>query len=373
MPHIPQHFDLVIAGTRGIPGQYGGFETFAEKLSLYLASKGWKVAVFCQTNGDQPEAVIDIWRGVYRINIPVTQSGALGTIVFDWKSTLIGRRIADKVLVLGYNTAIFSFVYRIFGVYNAINMDGIEWKRRKWRWWHKLWLFINEKLALILGNILIADNAEIKKHLLRWTLWSPEIMVIPYGADLIVSASSSFLDDFKLEHYRYLLVICRPEPENQILEIVQSFVSLQRSDFRLVILGNYEPDKNEYHRKVINSADDNVIFLGAIYDNDILASLRKYCYIYIHGHTVGGTNPSLVEAMASGCAILADDNKFNRWVADDSVFYFRDKVNLRDNINILLNNNATVELLRLRSQQRFKNNFSWDRVLDMYEDLLCRK
>ncbi len=373
MPHIPEHFDLVIAGTRGVPGRHGGFETFAEKLSLHLVSKGWTVAVFCQTNGDRPEVITDVWRGVYRVNIPITQPGAVGTIVFDLRSTLIGRRIADKVLVLGYNTAIFSFLYRISGVYNVINMDGIEWKRKKWKWWQKLWLFINEKMALILGNILIADNGEISNHLIRWRFWGPEIVVIPYGADSTESASSSFLDDFKLKAYRYMLVICRPEPENQILEIVQSFVSLGRSDFRLVVLGNYEPDNNEYHRKVISSANDNVIFVGAIYDNDILASLRKYCYIYIHGHTVGGTNPSLVEAMASGCAILAADNKFNRWVAHDSVRYFCDNVSLRDNINILLNDNVTVELLRLKSQLRFKNNFGWDRILGMYEDLLCRK
>ena len=134
---------ICILGTRGVPAAHGGFETFAEYLALYLVKRDWKVTVYCQ----QDEAGIiheDNWHGVHRVHIPVTSQGPFGTIIFDWKSTLHASGKKDLILTLGYNTALFCVLYRMRGLTNLINMDGIEWKRAKWSRPIKIWFWLNE-------------------------------------------------------------------------------------------------------------------------------------------------------------------------------------------------------------------------------------
>jgi len=355
-----------ILGTRGVPAQHGGFETFAQELAPYLAKKGWDVTVYCQNEG-KGQAWEDSWKSVRLIHIPVTQPGALGTIVFDWKSTMHALKEKGVVLTLGYNTAIFCLMYRLKGLKNIINMDGIEWKREKWSFAERAWLFLNERIATICGNWLIADHPEIMRHHLSY-ITKNKISVIPYGAERVENACADALGSYNLEQYQYCIVIARPEPENSILEIVKAFSKVQRG-LKLVVLGNYNVG-NKYHQSVRDAASDEVVFLGAIYDAAIVARLRFFAAFYVHGHTVGGTNPSLVEALGAGMAVIAHGNSFNQWVGGEGAEYFSSEEELSLLFKDLLLDKEKANDMRLASVRQFQKNFTWDNVLKQYENII---
>lgn len=363
---------IIIAGTRGIPASHGGFETFAEKLALYLKERGWDVTVSCQVDSSVTHSE-DEWHGIKRMLIPIKSQGAWGTIQFDWKTTLRALSEDAVVLVLGYNTAVFSLLYKVRGIPNVINMDGIEWKRRKWKPWQKAWLYFNERIAGVIGTRLIADHPEIKRHLSRGIFGRKYIEVIPYGADPITETSRSdaeqIFEKFAIKPFEYALVIARPEPENQILEIVQAF-SNRRREAKLLVLGTYKPNENEYHRAVLESAGDGIIFPGAIYDQQVVGALRAYTSLYIHGHSVGGTNPSLVEALAAGSPVLAHGNKFNTWVAGSAAEYFDSADGCREKLDFLLEDQEKLDAMRDSSISRYLEAFRWDDVLARYEEIL---
>lgn len=361
---------IQILGIRGIPAQHGGFETFAEHFSVYLQQKGWQVTVYCQEDGDS-EIYEDDWRGIRRVHIPVTQEGAMGTLFFDWKSTLCAAKRNVPVLTLGYNTAILGALYRLKGIKNIINMDGVEWRRGKWTFGERAWLYANEKIGAWLGNHLVADHPEIKKHLARFVS-SAKISLIPYGAEILQTADEALLTSFNLEKNRYAVLIARPEPENSILEIVNAFSRVKRG-IPLVILGNYNPESIDYHKLVVNVAGEEVKFVGAIYDKNVVQALRFFARFYVHGHTVGGTNPSLVEALGAGSPVLAHDNKFNRWVAGEGVRYFSSEDDCAHQIDILLGEDDLIVSMRKHSLQQIRNNFTLDKIHAAYEQLLREK
>ena len=360
---------VVIAGIRGVPARHSGFETFAQVLGPYLAERGWDVVVYCQGEG-KGAITEDIWEGVKRIHIPVTSSGAVGTIDFDWRTItdILRRDFRGPVLTFGYNTALFCARLRWARIPNIINMDGIEWRREKWRLHEKAWLWLNDLAGCWIGNHLIADHPEIAKHLAR-RVPADKISMIPYGADSVVDADPELLRPYALSPARYALVIARPEPENRILEIVRAF-SLRRRGIPLVILGNYSPADKRYHADVFNAASDEVRFLGAIFDRKIVSTLRYFARLYVHGHTVGGTNPSLVEALGAGSAVLAHDNRFNRWVAGPEARYFRDEADCAGQLDDLLAPGNALDRMRAASRQRHTEDFRWDGILSRYEELL---
>lgn len=359
-----------ILGTRGIPARHGGFETFAERLSLHLVSRGWDVTVYCQEDGRGP-IVEDLWQGVRRVRIPEHRAGARGTIVFDYKSTRRAVNDPGVVLTLGYNTALFCGLYRRHGKPNVINMDGLEWQRAKWSLPAKAWLYLNERLGCRFGDQLIADHPEISRHLATRAP-AAKITTIPYGADLVSSADDRLLDEFGLAGRQYALVIARPEPENSLLEIVRAF-SVRRRNKKLVVLGRYEPKLNAYHREVMRAASNEVLFPGAVYERDKVDALRFFAQLYIHGHTVGGTNPALVEALGAGCAVLAHANRFNRWVAGDGAAYFANESECEQQLSLLLNDAQQLVAMRAASIERHLDAFTWNGVLSAYERLLLRQ
>ncbi len=357
---------LRILGTRGIPAAHGGFETFAEHLAIYLAKKDWKVTVYCQEDGNG-EIFEDEWRGIRRVRIPVSVAASGGTIIFDWKSTIHAAREKGLVLTLGYNTAIFCLIYRLAGVKNLINMDGIEWQRQKWGLVAKTWFYLNEWVGGWLGNQLVADHPEIKKHLS--TRVRPEkVTMIPYGADRIEQADASVLKNFGLVANGYAILIARAEPENSILEVVSAWSSKRRG-VKLVVLGNYSPD-HDYQQEVKQAGSDEVIFPGAIYDKEVVGALRFFSRFYIHGHQVGGTNPSLVEALGAGNAVLAHDNRFNRWVAGQGACYFKDKEDCVKVLDSILADESKLSDMREASIKQYFELFTWDHVLSDYEKML---
>ena len=359
---------LRILGTRGVPAAHGGFETFAEHLALYLVASGWRVVVYCQVDGFGP-VYEDVWQGVERVNIPVSQSGAKGTVIFDWQVTAHAARCKDLCLTLGYNTAAFCVLLRLRRIPNLINMDGIEWSRAKWSGPARAWLWLNERAGCWLGDHLVADHPQIKAHL-ESRVSGRKITTIAYGADAVDNAPTDPVLALGLEPGRFLTVIARPEPENSLLEIVRGFSARERG-YQLVVLGNYS-DENPYHREVRSAASSEVRFVGAIYDKTVVQALRFHSAAYVHGHQVGGTNPSLVEALGADNAVVAHDNRFNRWVVGAAAVYFDGADSFSACMDDLLNDPARLGVLRANSRARFAEAFTWSDILAQYESLLVR-
>ncbi|MNJ48865.1 hypothetical protein D3C77_440720 [compost metagenome] len=247
-------------------------------------------------------------------------------------------------------------------------MDGIEWRREKWGPIAKMWFWLNERAGCWIGNHLVADHPKIKEHLAT-RVSSEKITMIPYGGDEVLAADPSLLERFGVQPGMFSVIIARPEPENSFLEMVRAFSSKVRGH-RLIVLGNFNPGANEYQRKVLDVASEEVIFPGAIYEASTVQALRFYCRFYLHGHRVGGTNPSLVEALGAGCAVIAHDNDFNRWVAGTAANYFTDEAACGVIFDSLLLDDAAWQSLKLESRRRFLEKFTWDEVLGEYQRLL---
>lgn len=358
-----------ILGTHGVPAAYGGFETAAENVGLYLRDRGWRVVVYCQSEGAGPP-VVDAWNGLERVTIPASRQGWLGTAEFDLASIRHASRYRDVCLTFGYNTAVFNVVQRLKGIRNVINMDGIEWSRSRWGRSRQAILWVNERIACWVGNALIADHPEIEVYL-RTRARRSKITTITYGANAVVDAPVSPVTDLGLTPGGYLTLICRPIPENSILELVAGFSSRRRGH-TLAVFGDYRPDDDEYQRAVVAAASDEVVFVGSVYDPQQLAALRFHASGYLHGHTVGGTNPSLVEALAAGNAVVAHDNPYNRWVAGDAAVYFSTTDEASDAIGAVLDDGALRERLGLAGRARHAREFTWEHVAGQYEDLLRR-
>lgn len=359
---------LGILGIRGVPAAHGGFETFAEQLAIHLVKGGWRVTVYCQEDG-AGSTWEDYWDGVHRVHIPIQRAGPAGTILFDLKATMHARRSGVPCLTLGYNTAIFSTLLKSRGIPNVINMDGVEWARAKWGPFAKAWFWLNDWLGCWLGDHLIADHPEIMKHL-STRVSTDKITTIAYGAPRISAAPVSIIQTLGLDPGRYLTVIARAEPENSILEIVRGFSKSPRG-VKLVVLGNYDR-AHTYQRAVLDAASSEVVFLGAIYEKDIVQALRFHSLCYVHGHQVGGTNPSLVEALGASNAIIAHDNRYNRWVAGDMALYFSDASGFESCLLKFLEDEDLQTKMRHGSNVRFENGLTWDIILSAYESLLER-
>ena len=363
-----KHNKVIIQGIRGIPAAHGGFETFAEYLALYLVKKGWIVTVYCQGEPDA-EYSETTWNGVNLITIPEQNEGAFGTVRFDYNAVIHSLKHNSLVLTLGYNTAIFSLFYRLKGIPNVINMDGIEWRRDKWGAIAKSWFWLNERFGCWFGNRLVADHPAIADHLAT-RVSRDKIETIAYGGLEVLSSDVSLIEPFGIHPGGYAVVIARPEPENSLLEIVKGFSSSVRGK-KLVILGKYD-NKNAYHREVLNAASSEVLFLGAIYDVKVVSALRFFATCYVHGHTVGGTNPSLVESLGTGNAIVAHDNKFNRWVAKDGAIYFKSEADISNAFEQVFTDDELVKTLSLATRKNFNEHFQWEQILMQYEELLLQ-
>ncbi|KQN33767.1 glycosyl transferase [Sphingomonas sp. Leaf407] len=357
---------LIILGIRGVPAAHGGFESFAERLVPWMVQAGWQVTVYCQ-GSDTGKRYEDTWEGCRRVHIPVKAGGALGTIEFDIKSTMAAVRENAVLLTLGYNTGFLSAYARLRGKLNLINMDGIEWRRAKYTRPQQLYLWLNERMASASGNMLIADHPEISRHHARHV--SPaKISMIPYGSEKIEVADEGRLADLGLEKNGFFTVIARPEPENSLLEIVRAFSRRPRG-VKLVVLGKYSRD-HAYQNSVLAAASDEVLFPGAIYDKPTLHALRLFSIAYVHGHQVGGTNPSLVEALGAGNAIIAHDNPFNRWVAGTAGRYFASEDDCEEHLENLIASDPLREELRKAAYDRWADLFTWPKVLEVYQELI---
>ncbi len=363
---------IAILGTRGIPNNYGGFEQTAEKLSIKLVSENYNVTVY---NPDDHPYKKDIWNGVKIKHIFSKESklGIWGTFIYDYlclKDAV--KQDYDIILNLGYvPSALFFNLKKQTKAKFITNMDGLEWKRSKWNNVLKKFIKFCEKRAIKLSDFLIADNPGIKDYYVK-NYHVNDIAFIPYGAELFDGPNIEFLEEFNVEPYSYYILVARLEPENNIETILEGYI-LSKAKEPFIVVGGL---KNKYAKYLLNKFRNykNIKFVGGIYDYSKLSSLRWYAKLYFHGHSVGGTNPSLLEAMASNAYIVAHDNVFNRYVLGDEGFYFKNK---EDISNIIRNytNDFRKEFIE-KNQKKIKEIYNWDKVgiqyLKVFQEVLSK-
>jgi len=358
--------NLAILGTRGIPARYGGFETFAEQLSTRLVMKGIKVTVFCPSASAKSD---EEYLGVTLKYVRSPSAGPFTEILWDVKCFWAARRGFDVVYMLGVGAAFASWVPRLFGATVWINPDGLEWRRSKWSIPQRAYLAISEALSVLFASRLIADALAIEKYLRSRYPGLKRVTTIAYGALIPPETPKcTSLDEWNLLSDGYYIVVCRLEPENHVLEIIEGF-ERSKSTLPLVILGNAE-NPNHYVRNLLLHKSSRIRFLGTVYDKEKLAALRFYARGYLHGHSVGGTNPSLLEAMACSNLVIAHDNEFNREVMAGCGLYFRASYQLAEIINAIDAGEVDVENCRKHATDIIKTRYLWDQVATVYLALL---
>lgn len=360
---------IFLIGVRGIPNRYGGFERLVEVLAPHLVRQGHEVTVFCEGDRDGSTPIMDdLWHGVRRQFVPVSTGGALATLQYDWRSFARVPRGAIA-LIFGYGTALFQLRLKRLAIRHAVNMDGIEWQRQKWGRSARVWLRINERVAAMLSDELIADHPEIKSYLQRE--FGAMSTMIAYGVDLETFDGTLQNDHPLLARYprdSYLLVIARPEPENQIHILLDAHAKSGRQ-LPLLVVGSFE--SNAYGRHLRRS-HPTVDFAGPVYDIAVLNSLRARAKLYLHGHSVGGTNPSLIEAMAAGAPVVAHDNPFNRWVLGEAGGWFFHGV---DDLAALLRempDDSQRQRAVTEARAACQARFLWPQILAGYDSVVER-
>lgn len=374
-----KRISLAIIGSRGIPAKYGGFETFSEELSTGLVEKGFDVYVSCE---GEISPKIYSYKGVNLFYFPIKPFiRVIYETIYDVYSLIKSCLMCDYIYVLGYGAGIFFFIPKIFKKKILVNVDGIEWKRDKYNVIEKVILYISEFFAVNFADIIIADSIEIKKYIK--SAHGKNAIYISYGVDIPNNETWNSLklaeidpeDKYStlLEKNNYYLVVSRLEPENNIHVTVEGFL-LGDTDKILVIVGNFLNKKYRIKiEKIIQqyNANNRVIFTGAIYRKDILNMLRQNCFAYFHGHSAGGTNPSLLEIMALKKIIITYDCKFNKEVGKDSMIYFHDSKNIADIINDTMKYNTyEIENLKEKAFREVISNYSWNKVIEEYDRLI---
>lgn len=357
--------NIALIGTRGVPANYGGFETFYEELGKRLADRGHNVTVYCRESY-YPEKSEE-YLGMKLVYLPNLKKKSLDTISHTFFSILHAiRQPYDVYMVCNAANSPVLLIPRLLGKRIAINTDGLEWKRGKWGKAARTYYKICERISTILADRVVADSRGIQDYYARE--YNAPTTFIPYGAYLSESRQPNLLKKLDLKPNEYFLQITRFEPENNPLLTIQAFKKLN-TDKKLVIVGGV-PYESDYSRKITGEAagHPNIILPGSIYDKDLLNEIWCNCFTYIHGNEVGGTNPALLQTMASGCFTIAIDVSFSRDVLDTSgIFYQNNTLNLADKMQWALTNHNELEIFKTAARERIRERYSWDSVTDDYE------
>ena len=365
---------IAIAGTRGIPPRYGGFETFAAELSARLAARGHEVAVYCREGSpttDNRQPTTQPSNGVQRIVLPALHHKYLETVSHTLLSALDAlRRDFDVVLICNAANAFVLPLLRAARIPVAINVDGIERHRRKWNVAGKAVYAIGESFSALFANRVVADAVVIADYYRQH--YGIEPVMIPYGAELPAEDDSDVLQRHGVEGGNYILYVSRFEPENNPLEVVLAYEQIAAIGGRLptlIMLGSasYALDLESELR---GHASDSIVFPGALYGNDY-RTLQRNALIYIQATEVGGTHPAMIEAMASGGCVLANDTPENREVGGDAAGYFtlRPSQTLSGTLSEYLSSPEMRERMRLAARARAGEKYGWTAVTDAYERL----
>jgi glycosyltransferase involved in cell wall biosynthesis len=356
--------NIGIIGTRGIPNQYGGFEQFAEFVAPALVERGHQVAVYNSSLHPFHEST---WKNVLRITKydPENRLGSFGQFIYDFNCIVDSRkRKFDIILQLGYtSSSIWSFLYPKNSIL-ITNMDGLEWKRSKYGASTRKFLLKAERWAAIHSDCLIADSTGIQAYLME--KYHKEAAFIAYGATLFTEPDAGALTQYGLRPYSYDLLIARMEPENNIEAILRGHQASAASQ-PILLIGGYSNDFGRYLKNKYENAQ--TIFLGPIYDFGSLNNLRHFSHYYFHGHSVGGTNPSLLEAMASQALILAHDNVFNRSVLGEDAQYFLNSDDIKAVLDIPAEKKSFSRMIE-NNNEKIVNNYSWKMITDQLESYL---
>jgi glycosyltransferase involved in cell wall biosynthesis len=272
-------------------------------------------------------------------------------------------------MVFNAANSLFVIPLRIFGKKIAINTDGLEWKRSKWGLFGKIFYKSSEKIACIIANRIVTDSKGMRDYYLK--KYRTESTEIAYGAPIVFCTSPEKLKRLGIEPRKYFLQITRFEPENYPLLTIKAFKKLN-TDKKLVIVGG-NPYPNEYTKSMENELNENMLLPGFIYDQDILRELWCNCFAYVHGNSVGGTNPALLQTMASGCFTIAVDVQFNHDVLSDcGIYYDKNEDSLAKKMRWALNNEDQLNAYGRKAQQRIAENYRWNKVADKYEELFLK-
>jgi glycosyltransferase involved in cell wall biosynthesis len=358
---------IAIAGTRGIPANYGGFETFAEELSVRLVNRGHKVRVYGRKRLFEHQLESEPYNGV---NLKNT-----GTIMHKYFETPVHALTTfidllfnpvDLVLLCNAANSPFSWICRLRGIPVATNVDGIERMRSKWNWLGKLWYRLGEISAVLFSNRVVADAEVISSYYKEH--YKTEATVIAYGANVKERQAGELLKSFNLEAKRYILYVSRLEPENNALGVVEAYVRT-KTDIPLVIVGD-APYAKDYIASVKAAADKRVIFTGFQF-REAYQELRANCLIYIQATEVGGAHPALIEAMAYGNCVIANRVPEHQEVLGDAGLYYKknDFLELTTLIESTINNLSLIDQLKEKARRRALELYNWDKITDQYESL----
>ena len=351
---------IAFLGTRGIPNTYGGFEQCAEFLSQGLIKKGHEVTVYCSSNQEFQKP---FWNDVKLVHCsdPERMLGTAGQFIYDFNCIMHARRQHYDVIVqFGYtSSSIWQWLWPKQS-HHLVNMDGLEFLRDKYGDITKRFLKWAEKWATLNASILIADNEGIKDYL-ESEYPTSKVKFISYGADIpsLVLNDQSILSIYDLKSNDFDLVICRMEPENSIETVLEAHTE-SACNRKLVVVGN---TNNPFGKKLYERFNGpKVLFTQGIYDINALNVLRSNCYYYLHGHTVGGTNPSLLEAMVYAHRIVAHNNQFNRSVLKAGAQFFSDIISLK---KVLSTTDSPSHLDANKSI--IAKTHRWEFIVDQYE------
>ena len=363
---------IAFVSTRGIPNNYGGFEQFAEYISVGMAQRGHEVVVYSPKFHPYQEST---YKGVRikHIYSPETWMGSsVGSFFYDFASLrdALKKEDFDIIYEAGYTSIIPAYIW--FNVKKrkrpifTTNMDGLENKRSKFSPMVRRFLDWEEKMAVKYSHYLIADNMGIHDYYKE--KYGKESKFLAYGADIHDDFKAEYLEEFGLKSEEYYILIARLEPENNIVMAIEGYLHSKENGRRpLIVVGKTNtPHGKELVEKYGNEI--NVEFVGGIYDFKKLDSVRHFSKAYFHGHSVGGTNPSLLEAMAAGCFIFAHDNIFNRAVLKENAFYYPSA----DKVTEYLNRIDTIAegskiQYTARNIEVIRNEYSWESLIDKHE------
>lgn len=353
---------ISVLGTVGVPAAYGGFETLADNLVSFNSSDKpfCRLAVYC--SGSQGH---DYYKSASLRYIDIGANG-FSSIFYDAVSLFsAARRKDDVILLLGVSGALALPVVRLLTKARIVtNIDGVEWKREKWSAVTKLFLRLSERVAVRFSDIVIADNQGIAAHVN--TEYGAECDVIPYGGDHAIAVQARTYDGVLPENF--VLGLCRIEPENNVEMILKAFICKGSPD--LVFIGNWASSEFGISMRRRFESYENIHLLDPIYDTGVLKTIRSSASAYVHGHSAGGTNPSLVEMMHFEIPIFAFDCSFNRYTTNQKAFYFSSSSDLAELVVQTHEHDASACAGAMKSLAN--ERYTWARVGQQYFDLLLR-
>ncbi|HYE13933.1 MAG TPA: glycosyltransferase [Pyrinomonadaceae bacterium] len=359
---------IAILGTRGVPASYGGFETFAEQLSTRLVARGHDVTVYCRAHYVSPRQIE--YKGVRLKVLPTIRHKYFDTVVHTFLSSAFaafGRY--DAALICNAANAPFAPVLRAAGTPVAINVDGLEHKRRKWNWLGKNYYRVAERLSVWLPNETVTDARVIQDYYL--TKYGAPSTMIAYGADVERRLDRAAVRTWGVEPNRYVLYVSRLEPENNAEMVVEAFRRV-RTPHKLLVVGD-APYAHEYISRLRSLArrDRRIIFTGFVF-GDAYRALQQNAYCYVHATEVGGTHPALLEAMGYGNCVLTLATPENVEAVGDAGLHYSDMKDLAAKLQRVLRDGAIVSQYRQRAQARVRERYDWEHVVDQYESLFAR-